>query len=328
MKLEHNWKSYKWIGDKWGCLSITKEHKIIVNDFELVELIPPESIVHIITHHTPDQLIKLGYLEEVKENKDSMFMPKYSKSFQQFKDFLKEYRSEYTEYAEDDPDRAIYDFLTSLENSSEIPNSSTLWQESILQWSTPMEQDEEPIGSAWEWWTPTPWQEDFSELPKINDTNLLEDVCVWTPKPWQEIEVSNDNNKRKWEVRKYSRFESNDDMGFPYETVPLNEFDEDVVWKFARPLEQVTIPEFDYDKIHMEAMKDHVGSFATHVAHPLCKQMSEITQFLHSQFPNSSPISKMETTQFTPWQEEQVILPEGAIPRFLHSQFPNNKPWK
>ncbi len=61
------------------------------------------------------------------------------------------------------------------------------------------------------------------------------------------------------------------------------------LWQFARPLEQVTIPEFDYDKIHMEAMKDHVGSFATHVAHPLCKQMSEITHFLHSQFPNSKP---------------------------------------
>ena len=70
--ITHNNKTYRWIGDKWGCLSITKEHKIIVNDFEWVELIPPESIVHIITHHTPDQLIKLGYLEEVKENKDSL----------------------------------------------------------------------------------------------------------------------------------------------------------------------------------------------------------------------------------------------------------------
>ena len=44
--------------------------------------------------------------------------------------------------------------------------------------------------------------EDFSELPKINDTNLLEEAWVWQPTPWDLIEVSNDGEK--WYKRKYT----------------------------------------------------------------------------------------------------------------------------
>ena len=70
MKLTHNWKEYKWIGDKWGEQTITnfwvnfRGTVWIHYDYEDLWTITSE------TEHTPEQLVKLGYLEEVKENKE------------------------------------------------------------------------------------------------------------------------------------------------------------------------------------------------------------------------------------------------------------------
>ncbi len=233
----------------------------------------PTNAWHFSVQAILNDLIEKDCLEEVKENKepDTSILEKLREYIKEEERDILHNKNE-MELKEYDAWKLhtfqlITDLLTSLENSSEIPNSSPISKMETTQF--------------------TPWQEDFSELPKINDTNLLEDVCVWTPKPWQEIEVSNDGEK--WEKRTFQNMIKEKFQCWQTEEEHNKTTMFLKLWQFARPLEQVTIPEFDYDKIHMEAMKDHVGSFATHVAHPLCKQMSEITHFLHSQFPNSKP---------------------------------------
>ena len=70
MKLEHNWKEYKWSGDKWG----EREIDYLVPFVSLTSRVcfrrKDELTWCVETHHTPEQLVKLGYLEEVKENKE------------------------------------------------------------------------------------------------------------------------------------------------------------------------------------------------------------------------------------------------------------------
>lgn len=46
--------------------------------------------------------------------------------------------------------------------------------------------------------------------------------------------------------------------------------------KEPQPQEDIELPDFDYDKLHMEAM-NHGVTFAVHVAHPLCKQVGLLT---------------------------------------------------
>lgn len=141
------------------------------------------------------------------------------------------------------------------------------------------EQPEDPKGKIYREWVEKEKKHFFEQYKDL----LPEEQPQFTP--WQEIEVSNDGEK--WEKRTFQNMIKEKFQCWQTEEEHNKTTMFLKLWQFARPLEQVTIPEFDYDKIHMEAMKDHVGSFATHVAHPLCKQMSEITHFLHSQFPNS-----------------------------------------
>ena len=46
--------------------------------------------------------------------------------------------------------------------------------------------------------------------------------------------------------------------------------------KEPQPQEDIELPDFDYDKLHIEAM-NHGVTFAVHVAHPLCKQVGLLT---------------------------------------------------
>ena len=212
--------------------------------------------------------ISKWYLEEVKEKPLSQ---KRAEAIERGKQHSTEY----------------YSALSILEKLREelkkrivfLDTVSTIWMENIrikecevfLDLLTSLETKEEPN-----------LEEEFAK-------DFPNTWCQEQPQftPWQEIEVSNDGEK--WEKRTFQNMIKEKFQCWQTEEEHNKTTMFLKLWQFARPLEQVTIPEFDYDKIHMEAMKDHVGSFATHVAHPLCKQMSEITHFLHSQFPNSKP---------------------------------------
>lgn len=57
--LQHNWKTYEWIGDKWG-------------EFKISSIDCPVQIVHLSSYwedfctcHTPEQLVQLWYMREV-----------------------------------------------------------------------------------------------------------------------------------------------------------------------------------------------------------------------------------------------------------------------
>ena len=72
MQITHNNKSYRWIGDKWGETFID-EYSIFWQWDMLVYFQYGSDIIK--TYHTPEQLVKLGYLEEVKENKQTLTLP-------------------------------------------------------------------------------------------------------------------------------------------------------------------------------------------------------------------------------------------------------------
>lgn len=75
MEITHNNKTYRWIGDKWGILPFWPWEelywlRIATKDFDwemeewTVSLM--WTLRNYYTLHTPEQLVKLGYLEEVK----------------------------------------------------------------------------------------------------------------------------------------------------------------------------------------------------------------------------------------------------------------------
>ena len=72
MQITHNNKTYRWIGDKWGETFID-EYSIFWQWDMLVYFQYGSDIIK--TYHTPEQLVKLGYLEEVKENKQTLTLP-------------------------------------------------------------------------------------------------------------------------------------------------------------------------------------------------------------------------------------------------------------
>ncbi len=249
----------------------------------------PTNAWHFSVQAILNDLIEKDCLEEVKENKETLgeicnldtkpsdfsdyAHSQYNTSILEklrvwIQKLLDEDRSYFQEY-NDEFATKVLQLLTSLETP---PISVSCSGDSSSTWDYYQETKEEQEAKAWQ------------DLNKKQDAEFNGQPQFT---PWQEIEVSNDGEK--WEKRTFQNMIKEKFQCWQTEEEHNKTTMFLKLWQFARPLEQVTIPEFDYDKIHMEAMKDHVGSFATHVAHPLCKQMSEITHFLHSQFPNSKP---------------------------------------
>lgn len=72
MEITHNNKTYRWIGDKWGAYDLELYRMLIAKDWRNNDLVwlkenLEEYAGSICTFHTIPQLVKLGYLEEVKE---------------------------------------------------------------------------------------------------------------------------------------------------------------------------------------------------------------------------------------------------------------------
>lgn len=71
LTLTHNWKTFQWIGDKWGSYDIETYNISVRKDWKNNDLVwfkedLSEYSGSICTFHTPEQLVKLGYLEQVK----------------------------------------------------------------------------------------------------------------------------------------------------------------------------------------------------------------------------------------------------------------------
>lgn len=68
LELEHNGKRYRWVeGKGWGTASKPDSIGKIKNDVTITCWLTPYCISSFSTYHTPDQLVELGYMEEVKE---------------------------------------------------------------------------------------------------------------------------------------------------------------------------------------------------------------------------------------------------------------------
>lgn len=61
LTIEHNWNSYSWIGDKWGEMTLGEQCKMRIWDAQVYFTF--ENWVVVDTYHSPDQLVKLWYME-------------------------------------------------------------------------------------------------------------------------------------------------------------------------------------------------------------------------------------------------------------------------
>jgi len=70
--------TYKWIGDKWGEAIIDSVYWTNDNRYrDLIQVRVFEKQYSICTYHTPEQLVKLGYMELVEETTENKPMDKW-----------------------------------------------------------------------------------------------------------------------------------------------------------------------------------------------------------------------------------------------------------
>lgn len=77
LTINYNWKNYRWIGDKWGIRSLSDINWGIYYEWTSTWVYFVEQIANsdrtIRTYHTPEQLVKLGYMEEVEEKPEEKY---------------------------------------------------------------------------------------------------------------------------------------------------------------------------------------------------------------------------------------------------------------
>ena len=80
LTIEHNWNSYSWIGDKWGEMTLGEQCKMRIWDAQVYFTF--ENWVVVNTYHSPDQLVKLWYMElqpqEEKTEETQIYIPSES----------------------------------------------------------------------------------------------------------------------------------------------------------------------------------------------------------------------------------------------------------
>lgn len=213
MEITHNNKTYRWIGNAWWDKSLHSCEMRVESD-GLVYFVGIGWNAFYETHHIVEQLVKLGYLEEVKENKDHSIIEKLREEFKNLhKSFV------ITDFAYN----KLWQFIKTLEQPKEEPE----------------ETDEAPcwhnrISTEWicsECWEKIPWHWAVEGYSKKD----------LTPTPWQMIEVK--TNDWRW-VK--TQFIAMDWDAYHVKNVEWCDY-----FMFARPLpqEDIELPDFDYLKI-------------------------------------------------------------------------------
>lgn len=97
----------------------------------------------------------------------------------------------------------------------------------------------------------------------------------------EELQESN-YQMENWEFRNDLALDLLTSLEQPKEeTIHIPPVSEDGKWvNKSQPQEDIELPEFDYDKLHIEAM-EHGVTFAVHVAHQLCKQVELLTNIVN-----------------------------------------------
>jgi len=260
-------KTYKW---KWvHCMMYISDDSFTESHGKNKE---------ILWYKTPDELVKLGYLEEVKP-----LSQKRAEAIERGKELTDKHDIQAKTHHGTDIDVATSileklredlvrrkRLLTGSINDTETDREKRCISypailreiESIERVLTSLETKEEPkiscIHQTWQGWACTICQPQFT--------------------PWQMIEVSNDGEK--WKVRTFDKILDNSQHN-----VGTKEW---YAYLFARPIEdkieQVTIPEFTAEK-HICTWWTNSPDWYT----SLVEHLEKITRFLHSQFPNSKP---------------------------------------
>jgi hypothetical protein len=70
LTIQHEWKNYKWKGDKWGhdTIKAFKIEKLHFMDWVYTVDVSRNWYQFVETRHSPEQLVTLGYIEEIIPN--------------------------------------------------------------------------------------------------------------------------------------------------------------------------------------------------------------------------------------------------------------------
>lgn len=224
LQITHNWKTYSWISDKWGNTTIdnvflnTEE----VGIYNCVVVHSLETLRNTYTFHTPDQLVKLWYME---------LQPQEEKPEQSI---LQNLRAELERRKEAGYEQIVQSHWDPRDDAQ----AYAYWW--VLNRLNELEtQPEEPVPLS------DKWTEQY-----------IADNQQFTP--WEMIEVSNDNEK--WEKRQLISLEKVPlyDKTF-LESMPDKEYPKTkgdnwfafAFWKYARPIKEEIelLPEFNWKEI-------------------------------------------------------------------------------
>lgn len=312
MEITHNNKTYRWIGDKWGMEDITKYDQLLMwGEWVYFFYWKWFGFMSISTNHTPEQLVKLGYMKEVKDNKEPRTFTIWFDEYEAIKknaSILEKLREEIvnrittrrhkeTQTKQEDDQNwwgvialnsllGFLDSLTSLEQSQTKEDRTQQTKDitgmlELCMDVKPIEQPKEEAiqMGAWNWNR----EDHLNYLDARTDEEKARDLelyriavtttasTAWTPTPWQMIEVSNDG--KKWYEAELEKIE-------PYPWIPSKKYK--IVgnrkvggyFEYARPItEEVIVPEF-------KAIDHTPEPFSPW---PLLLQVEAITQWIHSQ---------------------------------------------
>ena len=280
LTLTHNWKTYRWIGDKWGTIP-TKWFSLKISDKGNVYLYEYDSAwachYEVKTYHTPEQLAALGYMEEIKP-----LSQKRAEAIERGKEvaILEKLREDLEERIKEYKGKLSTKKITKQTTQDKILLIRINELEVVLIVLTSLsseEQPEDPKGKIYREWVEkekkhffeqykdllpeeqpqfTPWQE---EPETVSDKNMIR-INKYDFTPWQEIEVSNDS--KKWQKREFSYFWKWLALASPEEYQTRREYVEygltivsQESWRYARPLplqDKIELPEFSYDRCDEE----------------------------------------------------------------------------